>query len=49
VTVASAQARMTVGVVVERRKARSPWIDFTWKPVAVLAGLPEAAPWTMLS
>ena len=48
-TIASPQARMAVGVVVERRKARSPWIDFTWKPVAVLAGLPEAAPWTMLS
>ena len=24
--------------MVERRKAQSPWIDFTWKPVAVLAG-----------
>jgi hypothetical protein len=49
VSIASPQGKMAVGVVVERRKARSPWIDFTWKPVAVLAGLPEAAPWTMLS
>jgi hypothetical protein len=49
VSIAPAQAKMAVGVVVERRKAQSPWIDFTWKPVAVLAGLPEAAPWTMLS
>jgi Protein of unknown function (DUF3305) len=49
VSIAPAQAKMAVGVVVERRKALSPWIDFTWKPVAVLAGLPEAAPWTMLS
>jgi uncharacterized protein DUF3305 len=49
VTIASALARIPVGVVVERRKAQSPWIDFTWKPVAVLAGLPEAAPWTKLS
>jgi len=49
VSLTSAQAKMTVGVVVERHKARSPWIDFTWKSVAVLAGLPEAAPWTMLS
>jgi hypothetical protein len=49
VSIAPAQAKMAVGIVVERRKAQSPWIDFTWKPVAVLAGLPEAAPWTMLS
>jgi hypothetical protein len=44
-----AQARIAVGVVVERRKAQSPWIDFTWQPVAVLAGEPDAAPWTVLS
>lgn len=37
-----------VGVVVERRRAKSPWIDFVWQPVAVLAGAPEAEPWTML-
>jgi hypothetical protein len=35
--------------VVERRKADSPWIDFTWKPVTVLVGLPAASPWTKLS
>ena len=45
----NALARIPVGVVVERRKAASPWIDFTWKPVAVLAGEPEALPWTRLS
>ena len=44
-----AHARIAVGVVVERRKAQSAWIDFTWKPVIVLAGLPDASPWTMLS
>jgi len=44
-----AHAKIAVGVVVERRKAQSPWIDFTWKPVTVLAGLPDAAPWTPLS
>jgi Protein of unknown function (DUF3305) len=49
VTVAPALGKIAVGVVVERRKAQSPWIDFTWKPVAVLAGLPAAAPWTKLS
>ena len=48
-SVAPALGKIAVGVVVERRKAQSPWIDFTWKPVAVLAGLPEAAPWTSLS
>src|SRR5262249_58761435 len=44
-----AHAKIAVGVVVERRKAQSPWIDFTWKPVTVLAGLPDAAPWATLS
>jgi len=44
-----AQEKIAIGVVVERRKAQSQWIDFTWKPVAVLAGQPEAAPWTVLS
>jgi hypothetical protein len=40
---------MPVGIVVARRKAQSPWIDFTWTAVGALSGLPEAAPWTMLS
>jgi hypothetical protein len=40
---------ISVGVVVERSPAQSQWIDFVWKPAAVLAGLPEAAPWTVLS
>ena len=47
-TVASALARIPVGVIVERRKAANPWIDVVWRPVGVLAGAPEAAPWTML-
>jgi hypothetical protein len=42
-------AQITVGVVVERRKAASQWIDFTWQPVTVLPGQPETAPWTVLS
>jgi hypothetical protein len=37
-----------VGVVVERRKARSPWLDFLWRPVSVLAGTPSAVPWTRI-
>jgi hypothetical protein len=40
--------RIPVGVVVERRKAKSPWVDFVWSPVAVLPGVPDAAPWTVL-
>ena len=40
--------RIPVGAVVERRKAASQWIDFTWMPVAVLQGAPDAAPWTIL-
>lgn len=41
--------RISVGVVVERRKAKSPWQDVVWRPVAVLGGQPDAAPWTTLS
>lgn len=45
----SALVNIPVGVVVERRKAASPWIDFTWQPVAVLPGEPEAKPWSVLN
>jgi hypothetical protein len=38
-----------VGVVVECRKASSPWIDHVWCPVAVLAGVPDTPPWTVLT
>jgi Protein of unknown function (DUF3305) len=37
-----------VGVVVERRKLKSPWAEFSWHPVAVLPEAPAAAPWTRL-
>jgi Protein of unknown function (DUF3305) len=40
--------RIPVGVVVARHKAASQWIDYTWAPVAVLHGVPEAQPWTVL-
>ena len=33
-------------MVVERRKARSPWLDFLWRPISVLVGTPSATPWT---
>jgi uncharacterized protein DUF3305 len=47
--IAPALATIAVGVIVERRRAASPWIDFTWRPVSVLAGQPETPPWTMLT
>ena len=40
--------RIPVGVVVERCKATSPWLDSVWRSVALLCGLPDAAPWTAL-
>jgi len=45
----TALGHITVGVVVERRKAASQWIDFVWQPVSVLPGHPEAEPWTVLA
>jgi hypothetical protein len=44
----TALARIAVGVVVERRKARSMWVDFLWRPVSVFVGNTPAAPWTPL-
>ena len=41
--------RLPVGVVVERRTATSRWVEHVWRPVAVLAGIPETAPWTEIS
>jgi len=40
---------IAVGVIVERVTAASPWIDFTWRPTAVLVGQPETSPWRVLS
>jgi hypothetical protein len=45
----SALKRMSVGIVVERRKASSQWIDYVWRPVAALGGVPQTPPWTVLS
>ncbi len=44
----TALARITVGVVVERSKAESAWIDFIWRPVAVLPGAPDTEAWTVM-
>jgi len=41
-------ASTVVGVVIERRKAKSQWVDYVWRPVAALPGVPEAQPWTAL-
>jgi hypothetical protein len=41
--------RIPVGVVVERHKASSRWAGVIWRPVTLLAGLPDAAPWTVLA
>ena len=46
--ISTALTRISVGVVVERRKAKSAWADVLWRPVSVLAGTPVAKPWTPL-
>jgi Protein of unknown function (DUF3305) len=45
----TALVTIPVGVVVERSKSASQWVDFHWRPVGVLSGVPEASPWTKLS
>lgn len=40
--------RIPVGVVVERRKTDSPWVDFIWRGVGVLPDEPQMMPWTSL-
>lgn len=37
-----------VGVVVERLKAQSQWIDHIWRPANVLEGVPDMQSWTLL-
>jgi hypothetical protein len=46
--ISTALAHIPVGVVVERRRAKSMWADFLWRPVSVFAGIPTAEPWTPL-
>ena len=40
--------QISVGIVVERSKAASQWVDFVWRPVAALPGAPDVQPWTPL-
>ncbi|TXR47007.1 DUF3305 domain-containing protein [Phyllobacterium endophyticum] len=42
----TALATIPVGVLVERRKAKSPWADYLWRPISVLAGVPVTEAWT---
>ena len=42
-------ATITVGVIVERVTASSPWIDYIWRPTGVLAGQPDTPVWTVLA
>ena len=48
-SIAPPLATIAVGVVVERSKSVNQWTDFYWRPVSVLVGVPETAPWTKLS
>lgn len=43
-----APSQIEVGVVVERRKADSPWVDFLWRPVGILPDAPDMPPWSLL-
>lgn len=40
--------KLTVGVIVERRKAKSAWADYVWQPIEALTILPPLAPWTVM-
>jgi len=44
----STLVRIPVGVVVERCRAASAWVDFIWRPMSVLPGEPAATAWTAL-
>jgi hypothetical protein len=44
----TARGRIPVGVIVERRKAKSLWLDFLYRAVEVLDGVPAATPWTVI-
>lgn len=43
-----ARLRIPVGVVVERHRARSPWLDALYRPVSILSGVPATVPWTTI-
>ena len=41
-------SQIVVGIVVERLRADSPWIDFLWRPVGILPDAPDMAAWSVL-
>lgn len=43
------QLSIPVGVIVERSKGTTPWAEFYWRAVGVLAGQPDTPPWSILS
>lgn len=47
--ISTSLARIAVGVAIERRKAKSAWTDFLWRPVSVFAGEASAQPWTPIA
>jgi Protein of unknown function (DUF3305) len=49
VSAARPHVRIPVGVVVERRKATSAWVDAVWRSTTLLGGMPDAAPWTVIA
>jgi len=42
------EVSMPVGVVVEKRKSDHPWLDWSWRPVAILPGAEPVSEWRML-
>lgn len=45
----AAVERMSIGVVIERRRVEHPWQPERWRAVAALPGRPAAAPGTLLA
>lgn len=43
------EQRIEVGIVVERRKSTSPWLDWVWQALAVLPDKPDIPAWRELS
>jgi hypothetical protein len=48
-SIAPPLATIAVGVIVERSKGMNQWTEFYWRPLSVLVGVPDTAPWTKLS
>jgi len=42
-------ATIPVGVVVERSKGSTQWVDYLWRASSVLTGIRDTPPWTKLS